>query len=34
MAAVLEPFDQDGFLVEQIVARATMFGYLAHTMTP
>jgi ubiquinone/menaquinone biosynthesis C-methylase UbiE len=34
IAAALEPFDQDGVLVEQIVARATMFGYLAHTMTP
>jgi ubiquinone/menaquinone biosynthesis C-methylase UbiE len=34
IAAALEPFVRDGVLVEQIVARATMFGYLAHTMTP
>jgi SAM-dependent methyltransferase len=34
IAAALEPFVQDGALVEQIVARGTMFGYLAHTMTP
>jgi SAM-dependent methyltransferase len=33
IAAALEPFVQDGVLVEQIVARATMFGYLTHTMT-
>ncbi len=32
--AALEPFVQDRVLVEQIVARATMFGCLAHTMTP
>jgi SAM-dependent methyltransferase len=34
ITATLEPFVRDGVLVEQIVARATMFGYLAHTMTP
>jgi len=34
IAAALEPFVQNGVLVEQIVARATLFGYLAHTMTP
>jgi SAM-dependent methyltransferase len=34
IAAALEPFVQGGVLGEQIVARATMFGYLAHTMTP
>jgi SAM-dependent methyltransferase len=33
VAAALEPFVQDGVLVEQIIARATIFGYLAHTMT-
>jgi flagellar basal body-associated protein FliL len=34
IAAALEPFVRDGVLVEQIAARATIFGYLAHTMTP
>jgi hypothetical protein len=34
IAAALEPFVRDGVLVEQIVSRATMFGYLPHTMTP
>jgi ubiquinone/menaquinone biosynthesis C-methylase UbiE len=34
IAAALEPFVRNGVLVEQIVARATMFGYRAHTMTP
>jgi hypothetical protein len=34
IAAALEPFVRHGVLVEQIVARATMFGSLAHTMTP
>jgi SAM-dependent methyltransferase len=33
IAAALAPFVQEGVLVEQIVARATMFGYLPHTMT-
>ena len=33
IAAALEPFVRDGVLVEDIVARATIFGYLAHTMT-
>jgi SAM-dependent methyltransferase len=33
IATALEPFVRDGVLVEQIVARATMFGYLPHTMT-
>ena len=34
IAAALAPFVQDGVLEEQIVARATMLGCLAHTMTP
>src|ERR1035437_1607548 len=34
IAAALEPFVRDGVLVEQIAARATIFGYLAHTLTP
>jgi SAM-dependent methyltransferase len=34
IATALEPFVRGGVLVEQIVARATMFGYLAHTLTP
>jgi SAM-dependent methyltransferase len=34
ITATLEPFVGDGVLVEQIVARATIFGHLAHTMTP
>jgi ubiquinone/menaquinone biosynthesis C-methylase UbiE len=34
IGAALEPFVRDGVLLEQIVARATMFGCLAHTMTP
>lgn len=34
IAAALEPFVRDGVLVEQIVARATIFGCLAHTITP
>jgi ubiquinone/menaquinone biosynthesis C-methylase UbiE len=33
ITATLDPFVQGGVLVEQIVARATMFGYFAHTMT-
>lgn len=34
ITAALEPFVRDGVLMEQIVAQATMFGCLAHTMTP
>lgn len=33
IAAALESFVRDGVLVENIVARATIFGHLAHTMT-
>jgi hypothetical protein len=33
ITATLDPFVQDGALVEQTVARAMMFGYLPHTMT-